>query len=172
MKKSALLLSMLLLLAMVLSACGTDKAEANVKKFLEIELNCPNETIEKLLEADPEDTSMDYEKELRNLYGGFVNDELIPDLFGVKCTDFWGLHVEAYRSEAGFELKSLDISRLNDSNYDFTASITVTNKDGEKLDITIPGSVQVDEKGLVNFARIKNNDWYDDFSEFIGEPVR
>ena len=163
------LLALVLTVVMLMSFAACDPSEdLYFREKLEVLLDgYPVELFDEILKdpmkiddvGDGADSSnqknktQNWQAQLDEMYKDVAEPGTVVDV--MMGNDLMGLWMQMIINEATFELKELEITEVtSDTNAAYSAVITVTQKGGTTADATISGSVQLSDKGLVNFLQI------------------
>ena len=182
------LLSLILAMVMLMSfaACDTSE-EAKFIEPLEILLDgYPVELFGEMLNTpmvigenaevigdgsmigNTEEQSLKWQAELDKLYKDAAEPGTVVDVN--MGTDLMAVWMQMVINGATFELKELEITEvMSDTKAAYSAVITVTQKGGGTADATFSGTVQLNEKCLVNYLQISS---LDEVYEAIGMDLR
>ena len=149
-RKVCVLISLLLVCCMVvLTGCSggsdnTDKANTMV----ETAFTLPLEGVE---EFGEDDTA--YINAMNKIFGDLVAADKI-EFFGFS-QDVFTLQVEASKAEAKIAVKSYECKKMEQENlYEYTADLDISMANGETTTVSIGGSMQFNEDGMVDYMSI------------------
>ncbi len=158
MKKIFAISACMLVVFLFTAACtaaqtGEKQLEKNISKLLTIpEKGIAKVATSDLMVTDPAEYDKQMQQAVQDFCGLFVAAEVIEDGGGRFYQDVIILHCIAAGNGFSYTVEQVAVTKVSEGHFRYTATIKASDKQEA---VTINGSVQLDDKGYINYMSIE-----------------